>query len=91
MTAGHQWMQRFTDEIENSRPAGLSWPRARRTRWSSTARPGSGRPRSGARREAVGLGEHAFRLTPAGSAGRPERLLALAEYLETAGEADRQK
>src|SRR5215472_6018804 len=45
----------------------------------------------GARREAVELGEHAFRLTPAGSSGRPERLLALAEYLETAGEADRQK
>jgi DNA-binding CsgD family transcriptional regulator len=43
----------------------------------------------GARREAVQLGEHAIRLTPAGSAQRPERLLALASYLETAGELDR--
>jgi hypothetical protein len=45
----------------------------------------------GARREAVELGEHALRLTPAGSRGRPERLLTLADYLETAGEADRLK
>jgi len=45
----------------------------------------------GARREAVELGEHALRLTPAGSPGWPERLLTLADYLETAGEADRLK
>lgn len=45
----------------------------------------------GARREAAELGEHALRLTPAGSAERPERLLALASYLETAGEQDRLK
>jgi DNA-binding CsgD family transcriptional regulator/tetratricopeptide (TPR) repeat protein len=45
----------------------------------------------GARREAAELGEHAIRLTPAGSASRPERLLALASYLETAGELDRLK
>ena len=43
----------------------------------------------GARREAAELGEHALRLTPTGSAGRPERLLALASYLETAGEPER--
>jgi DNA-binding CsgD family transcriptional regulator len=43
----------------------------------------------GARPEAVKLGEHALRLTPAGSTGRPERLLALAGYLETAGESGR--
>jgi DNA-binding CsgD family transcriptional regulator len=43
----------------------------------------------GGRREAVELGEHAVRLTPPGSADRPERLLALASYLETAGELDR--
>jgi DNA-binding CsgD family transcriptional regulator len=43
----------------------------------------------GDRREAVELGEHALRLTPPGSADRPERLLALASYLDTAGELDR--
>lgn len=43
----------------------------------------------GARREAAELGEHAIRLTPADSAQRPERLLALASYLETAGEPER--
>jgi DNA-binding CsgD family transcriptional regulator len=40
----------------------------------------------GARREAAELGEHALRLTPAGSAEHSERLLTLATYLETAGE-----
>jgi DNA-binding NarL/FixJ family response regulator len=43
----------------------------------------------GARREAVELGEHALRLTPPASAERAERLLALASYLETAGELQR--
>lgn len=43
----------------------------------------------GARREAAELGEHAIRLTPTGSADRPERLLAQASYLETVGEAER--
>jgi DNA-binding CsgD family transcriptional regulator len=43
----------------------------------------------GARTEAVELGEHAVRLTPGGSAERPERLLALGSYLETAGELER--
>jgi len=45
----------------------------------------------GARREAVELAEHAVRLTPAGSAERPERVLALASFLETAGEPERMK
>jgi DNA-binding CsgD family transcriptional regulator len=43
----------------------------------------------GARQEAVELGEHALRLTPTASPERPERLLALASYLETAGELRR--
>ncbi len=43
----------------------------------------------GARQEAVALAEHALHLTPAGSAERGERLLALAEYLDLAGEAQR--
>ena len=43
----------------------------------------------GARQEAVELGEHALRLTPASSVDRVERLLALASYLETAGEMQR--
>jgi DNA-binding NarL/FixJ family response regulator/tetratricopeptide (TPR) repeat protein len=43
----------------------------------------------GARQEAVALGEHALRLTPAESAERTERLLVLAGYLETAGEVQR--
>ena len=43
----------------------------------------------GARQPAVELGEHALRLTPAASAERSERLLALAEYLIGAGEPRR--
>ena len=43
----------------------------------------------GARQDAIGLAEHALRLTPAESAGRSERMLALAEYLEVAGERPR--
>ena len=43
----------------------------------------------GARQEAVLLAEHALRLTPADAAERPERLLALAAYLEHAGELQR--
>jgi DNA-binding CsgD family transcriptional regulator len=43
----------------------------------------------GGRQQAVRLGEHALRLTPSGSAARSERLLDLAEYLETAGELQR--
>jgi len=45
----------------------------------------------GARREAVELGEHALRLTPAGSAQHSGRLLTLADYLHTAGETERLK
>jgi DNA-binding CsgD family transcriptional regulator len=40
----------------------------------------------GARQPAVSLAEHALRLTPAASPDRTERVLALAEYLEAAGE-----
>jgi len=43
----------------------------------------------GARREAVELGEHALRLTPADRPERVDRLLALAAYLEAAGELER--
>ena len=43
----------------------------------------------GARRAAVELGEHALRLTPAASDERVERVLALASYLEAAGEFQR--
>ena len=43
----------------------------------------------GARQEAVQLAEHALRLTPPESEERAERLLALAGYLETAGELQR--
>jgi DNA-binding NarL/FixJ family response regulator len=39
----------------------------------------------GCRQDAVLLGEHALRLTPADSSERPERLLTLALYLERAG------
>jgi DNA-binding CsgD family transcriptional regulator len=45
----------------------------------------------GARVEAVELGEHALRLTPAWSADRPERVLTLADYLETVAESGRLK
>jgi DNA-binding NarL/FixJ family response regulator len=43
----------------------------------------------GATHDAVELAEHALRLTPPASDLRSERLLALASYLETAGERDR--
>jgi DNA-binding CsgD family transcriptional regulator/tetratricopeptide (TPR) repeat protein len=43
----------------------------------------------GARQEAVELAEHALRLTPPESPARSDRILALAEYLDTAGEPQR--
>lgn len=43
----------------------------------------------GARQQAMALAEHALRLTPADSQGRGDRVLRLAEYLETAGELRR--
>ncbi len=43
----------------------------------------------GAITDAVELAEHALRLTPAEAPGRPDRLVALAEYLEIAGEYPR--
>jgi DNA-binding CsgD family transcriptional regulator len=43
----------------------------------------------GARQQAVQLAEHALRLTPPASPARSERVLRLAEYLETAGEVER--
>jgi DNA-binding NarL/FixJ family response regulator len=43
----------------------------------------------GAREEAVALAEHALRLTPSESTDRSGRLLALAGYLEAAGEPQR--
>lgn len=43
----------------------------------------------GARPDAVRLAEHALRLTAPRSAGRSERLLALAKYLQAAGEPQR--
>jgi len=43
----------------------------------------------GARQEAVQLGEHALRLTPPKSVAHTERVLVLAQYLETAGEVQR--
>ena len=43
----------------------------------------------GARQDAVELAEHAVRLTPPRSKERGERLLALAEHLEVAGERQR--
>ncbi len=43
----------------------------------------------GARQETVELAEHALRLTPPGSPTRGDRVLALAGYLETAGDSQR--
>jgi DNA-binding CsgD family transcriptional regulator len=43
----------------------------------------------GGRQQAVELAEHSLRLTTAASAGRPDRILELAGYLETAGEMRR--
>ncbi len=43
----------------------------------------------GCRQDAVLLGEHALRLTPAESPARPERLLTLGVYLERAGMLER--
>lgn len=43
----------------------------------------------GAREQAVTLAEHALRLTPMDAQARPERVLTLAGYLETAGEMHR--
>jgi DNA-binding CsgD family transcriptional regulator len=43
----------------------------------------------GARQNAVALADHALRLTPADAGCRSDRVLELAEYLETAGELQR--
>jgi DNA-binding NarL/FixJ family response regulator len=56
---------------------------------ATVAAAAAGAAARGARQEAVRLAEHALRLTPAGSEGRSDRLLALAGYLETAGEPQR--
>ena len=56
---------------------------------ATVAAAAAGASARGARQEAVELAEHALRLTPAESAERGERLLALAGYLETAGELQR--
>lgn len=50
---------------------------------------GAGAFARGARQEAVELAEHALRLTWPGSSARGERVLALAAYLEAAGESQR--
>ena len=72
-------------------PATSPLPPAFRTSRSPSwsPRPLPGPPRRGAVREAAVLGEHALRLTPEGSAGRPDRVLALAHYLGVAGERQR--
>jgi DNA-binding CsgD family transcriptional regulator len=56
---------------------------------TTVAAAAAGASAQGARRQAVQLAEHALRLTLPGSAERSERLLALAGYLETAGEVQR--
>ena len=56
---------------------------------TTVALAGAGAAARGARQQAVELAEHALRLTPADSAERPQRVLAVAGYLETAGEMHR--
>ena len=56
---------------------------------STVAVAAAGASARGARQDAARLAEHALRLTPPTSPGRGERLLALAGYLETAGELQR--
>ena len=56
---------------------------------STIAAAAAGASARGAREDAVRLAEHAQRLTPPASPGRVGRLLALAGYLETAGEPQR--
>ena len=56
---------------------------------ATVARASAAATARGAAREAVELAEHALRLTPVDSAERSERLLALAEYFDLAGEAQR--
>ena len=56
---------------------------------ATVARASAAATARGAARDAVELAEHALRLTPVDSAERSERLLALAEYFDLAGEAQR--
>jgi DNA-binding CsgD family transcriptional regulator len=56
---------------------------------ATVAAAAAGASARGARPDAVRLAEHALRLTPAESPMRPERVLALAAYFETAGELQR--
>jgi DNA-binding CsgD family transcriptional regulator len=52
----------------------------------TVAHAATGAAARGARQQAVALAEHALRLTAPGAQTRPERVLTLARYLETAGE-----
>ncbi len=54
---------------------------------ATVAEAAAGAATCGARHEAVRRAQLALRLTPGGSSQRAERLLALAEYLKTAGES----
>jgi DNA-binding NarL/FixJ family response regulator len=56
---------------------------------ATVAAAAAGASARGARPDAVRLAEHALRLTPANSPQRAERVLALAGYLEMAGELQR--
>jgi DNA-binding NarL/FixJ family response regulator len=77
------------DEELRARHLALAAEGADETLAAGVAGAAAAAARRGAAREAAELAEHAFRLTPTGSAARSSRLLALAGYFEVAGEAQR--
>ena len=78
-----------TDEALRARHLALAAERPDASLAATLAAAGAHARTRGAITDAVELAEHALRLTPETTAERPDRLLALAEYLEIAGEYPR--
>ena len=76
-----------TDDELRARHLALAADSADEVLAATVGRAALGAASRGAPREAVELAEHALRLSPTGSAVRSEHLLALAGYLDVAGEA----
>lgn len=78
----------FTDAGRRARHLALATPGTDREVAATVSAAAAAAAARGAAEDAVELSEHALRLTPEGTE-RSDRLLALAEYLEVAGEPQR--
>jgi DNA-binding CsgD family transcriptional regulator len=85
----HQLAQVTSDGELRAKHLALAAERPNAELASAVAAAGASASARGAREEAVELAEHALRLTPADAEARTERLLALAQYLDAAGQLRR--